>query len=174
MSQLLFKGIGMLVTLAIGAGVYLLFFKADPVKEAKDDAPAVGSCVAAEGPTSNVDLKETDCAEPTATYKVTAEGAKCDKNEVNYTMTVTGSTGSTDPAVELCLTYNVAKGDCVDFPIAATQPAQKVACKGKKGSTTVLKVTLVDAKSASTKCPGKTVQRLPNKTRNSLICFGEV
>ena len=163
----IFKGVlGRLIALAVGLAVVFvgvfLFQKA----QNKITGPKVGDCVSISGSSFNADLDKLSCADADATFVVTATNGDCDDVEVTYEETVNG--GKTQ---ELCLWYNVAKGDCIEVSLAGTSPDKKVECTAATGSSVGKVIKVADDASAS--CPKNTVEEgaIANTKRNKLLCL---
>jgi hypothetical protein len=131
--------------------------------DTKENGADVGACASVTGSSFSADFEEVDCDDAKASFVVTGKGETCDENEVEYKETINGN-----ESVKLCLDYNATKGDCFDIPTVGVEPGSKVECT--KGDTASLKVTAT-GDDAKAKCPGKQDVPLPNKTRNTLICF---
>lgn len=151
------------IALKIGAGMGIGFLGA------KAGAPDVGECVVLSGSSDKADVDTKKCGTDTL-WKVAADDGKCDEMETNYYVEVTGK-----KAVNLCLAYDVAVGECLEVSTAATETAmdKQVACSTKPGAdTVVVKVTKIDTASADVKC-GKKEIALPNVTRKTSMCVGD-
>lgn len=150
------------IALKIGAGMGIGFLGA------KASAPDVGDCVVVSGSADKADVDTKKCGADTL-WKVASDDGKCDEMETNYYVEVTGA-----KAVNLCLAYDVAVGECVKVSTAATSSTmdKQVACSTKPGADeVVVKVTKIDTTSAKVKC-GKQEFALPNVTRKTSICVG--
>lgn len=158
--------VGFGVGVALLVGGYLLL-----VSSERPSAPGVGACVDVTGTASDADIEVLDCAEPDATYRVTGSpgspgsDGSCDEAELTYAARAGGGAGD----VRLCLTYNAEPGDC--FAIAAAGADQKVACRGAGANVRRVLAVAQDAEAA---CPRATTLEVPNATRDSLVCFGDV
>lgn len=152
------RAIGLVVVVAVGLGIQ--YFRTE---SAKSGAPEVSDCVVVTGSGTNADVKKASC-KGDALYKVTAKDAACDKIELEYTMTF--GEGD-DPAVKLCLDYNVEAGDCIK--VAATnQPDVLVDCKANVGAQDVVLITKVNS-SAADPCP-KGSRKVANTKRDTSVC----
>jgi hypothetical protein len=156
-----FSGIGVALLVALG------FFAFNTIR-AKAGAPEVGDCVVVSGTATNVDVHTKKCGGKDVIWKVTADDGKCDEVERNYTVEVKGS-----KAVDLCLDYDLAAGDCIKISQDDSAIETAAACTDKSTRTTaIVKVASVDTKSAKGTC-AEDAYTYANTTRSRTICFAE-
>lgn len=147
-------GIGVAIALGLGWWAFDSF-------RAKSGAPDVGECVTVSGTATDAEVDDAECGDDDVLYKVTADDGDCDVNEVNYTVTVNGS-----DAVDLCLFWEVEKGDCIK---SGTDKDEKVDCKDYIGDQNVGKVASVSDDAAG-KCK-KQEFAFANEKRDTLVCI---
>jgi hypothetical protein len=154
-----FGGIGVAILVALG------FFAFNTIR-AKAGAPEVGECVVVSGPANNVEVDTKKCGDDQVIWKVTSDDGNCDEIERNYTVEVKGS-----KAVDLCLDFDLAAGDCIKVTQDDSTIETPAACSEKSNRTTaIVKVASVDKASSKAKC-AKNAYAYSNATRNSTICF---
>jgi hypothetical protein len=154
-----FGGIAIAILIAVG------FFAFNSFK-AKSEAPEVGECVTVSGSLTDAEVDTDDCGGSDVLYKVVADDGECDEFELNYTVEVRGT-----DAVDLCLFYEVAAGDCIKF-MGMSSADEKVDCTDSKGDEMVAKVLAVDYDAADAECPKGTVEPMKNVMRDATICLG--
>jgi hypothetical protein len=155
-------GIGVAIIVALG------FFAFNTFKE-KAGAPEVGECVVLSGSADNADVDTKKCGSDSVLWKVVADDGACDETELNYSVTLKGTT-----PVDLCLYYDVAVGDCLQVTDDLSTPDEKVACTTKSTPTTfVMKVASIDTKTSAGTC-GEQALPIANKKRGSTLCFEPV
>ncbi|GAA1529384.1 LppU/SCO3897 family protein [Nocardioides humi] len=163
---LLGRIIGLVVSLAVAAAAYFIFFKGqEKVEQAK--APKVGECLVMTGSSFDADHEEVECDDAKAVYKVVGKDGGCDDAELNYTISL-GNDRSSGNVADLCLALNAAEGDCFDLGGMST-PSTKVACTEGAGTTSIVKVVSVGK--AGDECADG-AQPLENKTRKTVLCLG--
>ncbi len=151
-----------LVVIGVVLGVYFIFIHPKDVTAAN-----VGDCIKVTGTSDNVDGSRVGCGDADATYKVTAVNSACDSNgEVTFTLT------KGDDKTALCLTYNVAVGDCVTINPSVSAPDAKVACGSSSDPNTEKVLFTSNTSSDDSLCPAETDLPVSNVLRNSLICLG--
>jgi len=154
-------GIGVAILVALG------FFAFNTIR-AKAGAPDVGDCVVVTGSATNADVDTKKCGGDKVIWKVTADDGKCDEIERNYTVEVKGST-----AVNLCLDFDLAKGDCIRINQDDSIIETAAACTDKAPrNSAIVKVASVDKTTAKGKC-AKDAYTYANVTRSTTICFAQ-
>lgn len=157
-----FGGIG--VAIVIGIVVIALKFGAGfgiGFLGAKSGAPDVGQCVTLSGSSSDAEIDEADCDDDGVLYEVMSDDGDCDDVEINYAEAVAGK-----DAVDLCLFWNVDKGECVEI---GDNRDDLVDCKAKKGDRNTWKVVSLED-SAKAKCK-KPARAYPNVKRDLAYCL---